>query len=303
MTKSSAAISTEGSRRPRELDSANVAVSRPGLRGVERAARVADRRARVQPRLRDHGADVRQRVVVRPDRPREVLAHARCSQVAGRGVDRVARAVGIGLAVAARVDRVAPPGRRKELHPADGAGARDGQVRAEVGLELVDRREQHPRHAVARARVLVDRDQPRRDLVGRLLGPCRRLARRSRDADPQLAPGGEPGDLLAEVHAQPDDADARAVRVGRDRLLQRDDVALPAERDERVRARRGTARRRRSGPGRARRRARARARRCGWRGCARRAATRASAPPRSACRGARSATSPRASRADRAPGR
>ena len=55
------------------------------------------------------------------------------------------------------------PGGGHELHPADRAGGGDVQVAAVVGLDLVDRRQDLPAHAVLDAGGLVDRQQERRD--------------------------------------------------------------------------------------------------------------------------------------------
>ena len=55
------------------------------------------------------------------------------------------------------------PRGRHELHPADGARGLDVEVAAVVGLDLVDRREDLPAHAVLDAGGLVDREQEGRD--------------------------------------------------------------------------------------------------------------------------------------------
>jgi len=69
-------------------------------------------------------------------------------QVTRGGEDRIDR-VETGLAaVVVGVDAIALPGRGHELHPAHGAGARDVEVAPVVGLDLVDRGEDLPAHAV-----------------------------------------------------------------------------------------------------------------------------------------------------------
>jgi len=81
-------------------------------------------------------------VVVRPDRVVPVVRGAGGLQISRGGVDRVGRVVGICGAVAISVGRIGLPGGRHELHPADRTGRRRHLVEpAEVGLDLVDRRE------------------------------------------------------------------------------------------------------------------------------------------------------------------
>ena len=84
-------------------------------------------------------------------------------QVARGGEDRVDRVVRVLAAVVVGVDAVALPGRGHELHPAHGAGGRDVEVAPVVGLDLVDRGEDLPAHAVLDAGGLVDREQEGRD--------------------------------------------------------------------------------------------------------------------------------------------
>ena len=109
-------------------------------------------RAAHQLRAQHHGAHVGLRVVVGEDGAADVRVAAGRVQVARRGEDRVGGVVGIAVAVAVGVDAVRRPGRGQELHPALGAGARNRQVAAVVGLDLVDRREHLPRDSVGGAR-------------------------------------------------------------------------------------------------------------------------------------------------------
>ncbi len=103
-------------------------------------------------------------MVVGEDRRADVAVGARGAQVARGGEDRVDRVVRVLAAVAVGVDPVLGPRRRDELHPAHRAGAGDVDVAAVAGLDLVDRRQHLPRHAVLHAGGLVDRQQERGDL-------------------------------------------------------------------------------------------------------------------------------------------
>ena len=107
--------------------------------------------------------DVPVGVVVGEDRLAQILIGARCLEVARSREDRVDRVVRVLLAVAVGVDAVGLPAGRDELHPAHGAGGRDVEVAAVVGLDLVDRGQDLPADAVLDARGLVDRQQERRD--------------------------------------------------------------------------------------------------------------------------------------------
>ncbi len=85
-------------------------------------------------------------------------------QVAGRREDRVGRVVWILVAVAVGVHAVLRPRGGQELHPTLRAGARDAQVSAVVGLDLVDRRQHLPGDPVGGPGRLENRQQERRDL-------------------------------------------------------------------------------------------------------------------------------------------
>ena len=128
----------------------------------ERADEVG-RQAADHLRAQEHGVDVPVGVVVGEDRAADVGVGAGGAQVARGGEDRVDRVVRVLDAVAVGVDAVQPPGRGQELHPADGARGAHVEVAAVVGLDLVDRREDLPAHAVLDAGGLVDREQERRD--------------------------------------------------------------------------------------------------------------------------------------------
>ena len=121
-------------------------------------------RAAEQLRAQHHRFDVGLRVVVGEDRRPDVRVAAGGPQVAGGGEDRVGGVVGVLEAVAVGVHPVLGPLGGQELHPALGARARDAQVAAVVGLDLVDRREHLPGDSVGGAGRLVDRQQERRDL-------------------------------------------------------------------------------------------------------------------------------------------
>ncbi len=110
-----------------------------------------------------HGVDVPVRVVVGEDRAADVGVGARGLQVPRGGEDRVDRVVRVLDAVAVGVDPVRAPARWHELHPAQGSGRGDVEVAAVVGLDLVDRGEDLPAHAVLDAGGLVDRQQEGRD--------------------------------------------------------------------------------------------------------------------------------------------
>ena len=128
-------------------------------------------------RALEHRCHVPARVVVGEDRAAQVGLRARGLQVARRGEDRIGGVVRIGLAVAVGVDAVHRPGRGHELHPARRAGARDVEVAAVVRLDLVDRREDLPAHAVLGPRGLEDRQEEDRD--------AERVDEVARDAGPR----------------------------------------------------------------------------------------------------------------------
>ena len=113
----------------------------------------------IRRRAQHHRVDVPVGVVVGEDRLAHVAGRAGRLEVAGAGEDRVDRVVRVLLAVLVGVDAVGLPGRRHELHPAERAGARDVQVAAVVGLDLVDRGQVLPADAVLDAGGLVDRQQ------------------------------------------------------------------------------------------------------------------------------------------------
>ncbi len=115
-----------------------------------------------QPGAEQHGVHVPVGVVVGEHRPAHVLLVVRGGEVAGGGEDRVHRVVGVLAPVAVGVGAVHPPGGGHELHPPHGAGARHVEVAAVVGLDLVDRGQHLPAHAVLDAGGLVDRQQERR---------------------------------------------------------------------------------------------------------------------------------------------
>ena len=144
----------------------------------QRAHEVAGQRGEAL-RALQHGGDVPAGVVVGEERGAQVGLRAGGLQVAGRCEDRVDRVLRVGAPVAVGVDAVALPRRGHELHPAHGARARDAQVAAVVGLDLVDRRQDLPAHAVLDPGRLVDRQQEDRHAervdevardVGRRLG-------------------------------------------------------------------------------------------------------------------------------------
>ena len=129
---------------------------------VQRADEIAGQAAD-QPRAHEHRLDVPVGVVVGEDRLAQVLVGAGGAQVARGGEDRVDRVERVLAPVAVGVGAVLLPGRRHELHPAQRAGRGDVEVAPVVGLDLVDRREHLPAHAVLDAGRLVDRQQERRD--------------------------------------------------------------------------------------------------------------------------------------------
>src|SRR3954452_23825758 len=102
-------------------------------------------------------------MVVGVDRLAHVLRRARGLEVARGREDRVDRVVGVLLLVVVGVDAVLAPSGRHELHPADRARGGDVQVVPVVGLDLVDRRQILPAHAVLDTGGLVDRQQEERD--------------------------------------------------------------------------------------------------------------------------------------------
>src|SRR4029453_9513920 len=102
-------------------------------------------------------------MVVGEDRAARIVGVAGGVEVAGRAEDRVDRVVRIRAAVLVGVHAEALPARRQELHPPDRARGRDVQVAPVVALDLVDRGEHLPAHAVLQAGRLVDRQQERRD--------------------------------------------------------------------------------------------------------------------------------------------
>ena len=129
---------------------------------AERVDQVA-RKTADRARAREHGVRVPVGVVVGEDRPAKVGLRAGGAQVAPRREDRVDRVVGIRDPVPVGIDAVAIPGRRHELHPPDRTGRAHVEIAAVVGLDLVDRRQHLPAHAVLDAGGLVDREQERRD--------------------------------------------------------------------------------------------------------------------------------------------
>ncbi len=164
------AIETEApSPSLRSVAEYGVRVARLALDG-EAAHRQAGQRAddirrqcRERPGARQDVVDVPVGVVVGEDRLAQVGVGAGRAQVPRRREDRVDGVVGILAPVAVGVDAVRLPGARHELHPAERAGRAHVQVAAVVGLDLVDRGEDLPAHAVLDAGGLVDREQERRD--------------------------------------------------------------------------------------------------------------------------------------------
>src|SRR5829696_5857789 len=135
-----------------------------------------------QASAQDHRVDVPVGVVVGEDRLAHVARRTGRLQIAGAGEDRVDGVVRVLLAVLVGVDAVHLPGLGHELHPAEGAGGRDVQVAAVVGLDLVDRGQVLPADAVLDAGGLVDRQQEDRhaELADDEVGDRRRAAARAR---------------------------------------------------------------------------------------------------------------------------
>ena len=130
------------------------ALGQPGERPDEIGGHAGD-----QARAQHDGVDVPVGVVVGEDRAADVLLVARGLEVAGRGEDRVDGVVGVLLAVLVGVRPVLAPGGRHELHPAQRAGGGDVEVAPVVRLDLVDRGQDLPAHAVLDPGGLVDRQQ------------------------------------------------------------------------------------------------------------------------------------------------
>ena len=128
----------------------------------ERADEVA-RQAADDLGAHEHGVDVPVGVVVGEDGAADVRVGACGAQVAGGGEDRVDRVERVLDAVAVGVHAVGGPRGGHELHPAERAGGGDVQVAAVVGLDLVDRGQHLPAHAVLHAGGLVDREEEGRD--------------------------------------------------------------------------------------------------------------------------------------------
>ena len=111
----------------------------------------------------EDGVDVPVGMVVGEDRPAQIVRRTGGLEVPRGREDRVDRVVRILLRVAVGIDAVQLPRGRDELHPAHCTGARHVQVAAVVRLDLVDRGEHLPRHAVLDPRCLVDRQQEHGD--------------------------------------------------------------------------------------------------------------------------------------------
>ena len=135
-----------------------VALGQAGERADEVGRQAAD-----QARAHEDGVDVPVGVVVGEDRLAQVLLGAGGLEVARGGEDRVDRVVRVLQLVLVGVDAVLLPRRGHELHPPERAGGGDVEVAAVVGLDLVDRREDLPAHAVLDAGGLVEREQEGRD--------------------------------------------------------------------------------------------------------------------------------------------
>ncbi len=135
-----------------------VPLSEAGQRADEVGGQPAD-----QPRAHEHGVDVPVGVVVGEDRLAQVLLGAGGLEVAGGGEDRVGRVVRVLEVVLVGVDAVLLPGRGHELHPPERARGGHVEVAAVVGLDLVDRRQHLPAHAVLDAGGLVEREEEGRD--------------------------------------------------------------------------------------------------------------------------------------------
>ena len=154
------------------------ALRQAGERADEVGGQAADQAGAHEDRV-----DVPVGVVVGEDRAADVGVGARGAQVARGREDRVDRVVGVLEAVAVGVDAVLLPGRGHELHPPERARGGDVEVAAVVGLDLVDRGEHLPAHAVLDAGGLVDGEEEGRD--------AELVDEEVRDADRSRARGGE----------------------------------------------------------------------------------------------------------------
>ncbi len=112
---------------------------------------------------KQHGLHVPARVVVGEDRPWQALARAGRVQVASGREDRIGRVEGVLDPRPGGIHAPLLPFDGQELHPAQGAGAGHRQVAPVVGLDLVYRGQDLPRHLVLRAGRLVDGQQEGRD--------------------------------------------------------------------------------------------------------------------------------------------
>ncbi len=108
-------------------------------------------------------------VVVGEDSAGEIVVSTRGGEVAGRGKDGVVGIPGIGEPVSVRVEAPAKPRVRHELHPPHRAGRARAHVAPEVGLDLVDRGEHLPRHAVGFSRAVPEGEELVVGADGRLL--------------------------------------------------------------------------------------------------------------------------------------
>ncbi len=162
------------------------------LRQAGQRAHEVRRQATDQTRAHEHGVDVPVGVVVGEDRAADVGLGAGSAQVAGGGEDRVDRVVRVLEAVAVGVDAVLLPGGGHELHPPERAGGRDVEVAAVVGLDLVDRGQHLPAHAVLDAGGLVDGEEEGRDpeLVDEEVGDADRSRARGRERVTGVRRGG-----------------------------------------------------------------------------------------------------------------
>ncbi len=86
-------------------------------------------------------------------------------QIASGGKDRVHRVIRVGIASIQGIHPILQPGCGLKLHPPLGASARHRQVAAVVRLDLIDRGEDLPRHAVLDRGRPVDRQQKQRDAI------------------------------------------------------------------------------------------------------------------------------------------
>ena len=119
-------------------------------------------------------------VVVGEDGAGDVVVRPGSREIAGRGEDGVVRVPRVGEAVAVRVHPPAQPGVGHELHPAHRAGRARAHVAPEVRLDLVDRAEHLPRHAVRVPGAVPEDEELLVGANGRLL---RRHRERERDVD------------------------------------------------------------------------------------------------------------------------